>query len=78
MGWAKEEIQRLEDERHRAQEQLPKNMDMALEEIANLREELRILQAQVDGQNSPGERYKNYVLGGIIGAIISMALASLL
>jgi hypothetical protein len=78
MGWAGERIIELQEERQRALEGLPRTLEESVQVIGALQEELRDLKKQMASQNSPRERYKDYIIGGIIGAVISMALAALL
>ena len=69
MSWASERLIELEQERRRAQDALPGNVDEALRVIGTVLEELANLKLHVALQSSTRERYKDYVIGGIIGEL---------
>lgn len=58
MSWASERQIELEEERRRAQDELPGNVDEALRVIGTVQEELAKLKLYIAVQSSMRERYK--------------------
>jgi len=78
MGEAKRWLIEMEQEKLRKQEvllELPDLLEERSEQVEELKLKMNQLQSEIAKNNSWPEKYKNFIIGGIIGAVISVVFA---
>lgn len=57
---------------------MPETLAQCYELIDDLQTEVQNLKKQINENNTVYERYKSYIIGGLIGAIISFIIGALM
>lgn len=71
--WIKEQA-----EKQRAWDEMPETLAESYELIEDLQTEMQNLKKQIKENNTVYERYKSYIIGGLIGAAISFTIGALM
>ena len=78
MGEAKRWLIEMEQEKVQKQEallDLPDLLEERSNQVEELKSQLNQLQSEIAKSNSWPEKYKNFIIGGLIGAAISVVFA---
>ena len=78
MSYGGERLAEIAARREEALDNLPDTLEESRHLIGSLQGQVEDLRRQVKAQGSMRERYRDYVVGGIIGAIISLLLTAFL
>jgi hypothetical protein len=78
MGRVKDWWIREQAEKQRAWDEMPETLAQCYELIDDLQTEVQNLKKQINENNTVYERYKSYIIGGLIGAVISFIIGVLM